>query len=314
MPPFDFTPHSGYGLPTIVGATMQGAITAIITPFQADGSVDYAALDRVIDHQLKHDIDGIVVCGSTGEAITLTPAERQAVVGHAVKRVARRKPVLAGTSASSTAETVDFTRKVRELGANGALIAAPAYNRPQQEGLYLHFAAVAKAVPGFDIMLYNIPGRTAVNIATETIVRLVSDFPASFTSYKDATGNLKQADELLAICPHMAFFSGDDAATLPLGALGAVGIVSVVSNLIPADMVALCRAISSGDFARARAIHRKALPVIDACFTESNPVPVKAGAALLGLCLENVRPPLAPIHAKNRQAMKSALTAHGVLA
>lgn len=292
---------------------MQGAITAIITPFQADGGVDFAALDRVIDHQLKHDIDGLVVCGSTGEAITLTPAEREAVVSHTVKRVARRKPVLAGTSASSTHETVDFTRKVRELGATGALIAAPAYNRPQQEGLYAHFAAVARAVPGFEIMLYNIPGRTAVNIATETIVRLVKDFPGSFTSYKDATNNLKQADELLAACPRMAFFSGDDAATLPLGALGAVGIVSVVSNLIPADMVALCRAIAAGDFAKARAIHRKAVPVIDACFTESNPVPVKAGAAMLGLCLENVRPPLAPISAKNREIMKAALSAHGVL-
>lgn len=292
---------------------MKGAITAIITPFAADLSVDFAALDRVIDRQLEQGIDGLVVCGSTGEAITLTQPEREKVIAHAVKRVGKRKPVFAGTSASSTAETVAATVKARELGADGALIAAPAYNRPQQEGLYQHFAAVAKAVPGFAIMLYNIPGRTAVNIATETIVRLVKDFPKSFTSYKDATNNLKQADEILAQCPGMAFLSGDDAATLPLGALGSVGIVSVVSNLAPAEMTALARHINAGEFAKARTLHRKLVPLIDACFTETNPVPVKAGCALLGLCTEVVRPPLAAITAKNRENMKSALSAFGLL-
>lgn len=292
---------------------MKGAITAIITPFAADLSVDFAALDRVIDRQIEKGIDGLVVCGSTGEAITLTQPEREKVIAHAVKRVAKRKPVFAGTSASSTAETVAATVKSRELGADGALIAAPAYNRPQQEGLYQHFAAVAKAVPGFAIMLYNIPGRTAVNIATETIVRLVKDFPKSFTSYKDATNNLKQADEILAQCPDMAFLSGDDAATLPLGALGAVGIVSVVSNLAPAEMAALARHINAGEFAKARALHRRLVPLIDACFTETNPVPVKAGCALLGLCTETVRPPLAAITAKNRETMKSAMKTFGLL-
>lgn len=286
---------------------MQGAITAIITPFAADLSVDFAALDRVIDRQLQQGIDGLVVCGSTGEAITLTQPEREQVIAHAVNRVGKRKPVFAGTSASSTAETVAGTLKARDLGADGALIAAPAYNRPQQEGLYLHFAAVARAVGDFPVMLYNIPGRTAVHISTETIVRLVRDFPRVFTSYKDATNNLKQADEILAQCPGMAFFSGDDAATLPLGALGAVGIVSVVSNLVPAEMATLARQINAGEFAAARALHRKLVPLIDACFTESNPVPVKAGCAMLGLCGETARPPLAPISSKNREAMRQAL-------
>jgi 4-hydroxy-tetrahydrodipicolinate synthase len=292
---------------------MQGAITAIITPFAADLSVDLAALDRVIDRQLEQGIDGLVVCGSTGEAITLTQPEREQVIAHAVRRVRGRKPVYAGTSASSTAETVAATVKARDLGANGALIAAPAYNRPQQEGLYGHFAAVARAVPGFPIMLYNIPGRTAVHIATETIARLVRDFPGSFTSYKDATNNLKQADEVLAQCPGMAFLSGDDAATLPLGALGAVGIVSVVSNLVPAEMAALARHINAGEFGAARKLHRRLLPLIDACFTETNPVPVKAGCALLGLCQEHVRPPLAPVAARNRETMRAALAAFGLL-
>jgi 4-hydroxy-tetrahydrodipicolinate synthase len=196
---------------------------------------------------------------------------------------------------------------MRELGATGALIAAPAYNRPQQEGLYLHFAAVAKAVPGFPVMIYNIPGRTAVNIATETIARLVREFPQSFVSYKDATNNLRQADEIMAQCPGLVFLSGDDAATLPLGALGGVGIVSVVSNLVPGEMTALAAAINAGDFTRARALHRKLLPLIDACFTETNPVPVKAGCAMLGLCEEHVRPPLAPISPGSRERLRAAL-------
>lgn len=292
---------------------MRGATTAIITPFRADLCVDFAALERVLDHQVRSGIDSLVVCGSTGEAITLTAAEREQVIARAVKFVAKRKPVYAGTTASSTAEAVENTRRVRELGANGALIAAPAYNRPQQDGLYLHFGAIAKAAPSFPIMLYNIPGRTAVHIATETIARLVKDFPGSFTSYKDATNNLKQADEILAQCPGMMFLSGDDAATLPLGALGAVGIVSVVANLAPAEMTALAKAINAGDFAAARALHRKLLPVIDACFTETNPVPVKAGCALLGLCEEHVRPPLAPISPRNRETMRAALKAFGAL-
>lgn len=286
---------------------MRGASTAIITPFKADLSLDMPAFERLLDRQLKLGIDGLVICGSTGEAITLTPAEREQLVAHAVKFVAGRKPVYAGTSSSSTAETVEATRRMRELGATGALIAAPAYNRPQQEGLYLHFSAVAKAVPGFPVMIYNIPGRTAVSIATETIARLVRDFPRSFVSYKDATNNLRQADEIMAQCPGMVFLSGDDAATLPLGALGGVGIVSVVSNLVPGEMTALAAAINASDFAHARTLHRKLLPLIDACFTETNPVPVKAGCAMLGLCEEHVRPPLAPISAANRDKLRSAL-------
>jgi 4-hydroxy-tetrahydrodipicolinate synthase len=286
---------------------MRGASTAIVTPFKADLSVDVPAFERLLDRQLKLGIDGLVICGSTGEAITLTHAEREQLVAHAVKFVAGRKPVYAGTSSSSTAETVEATRRMRELGATGALIAAPAYNRPQQEGLYLHFAAVAKAVPGFPVMIYNIPGRTAVNIATETIARLVREFPQSFVSYKDATNNLRQADEIMAQCPGLVFLSGDDAATLPLGALGGVGIVSVVSNLVPGEMTALAAAINAGDFTRARSLHRKLLPLIDACFTETNPVPVKAGCAMLGLCEEHVRPPLAPISPGSRERLRAAL-------
>lgn len=292
---------------------MRGASTAIVTPFKADLSLDIAAFERLLERQLKLGIDGLVVCGSTGEAITLTHAERQQLVAHAVKLVAGRKPVYAGTTSSSTAEAVEATKRAHDLGANGALIAAPAYNRPQQDGLYLHFAAVAKAVPGFPIMLYNIPGRSAVNIATETIARLVKEFPKSFTSYKDATNNLKQADEVLAQCPGMMFLSGDDAATLPLGALGGQGIVSVVSNLVPAEMTELAAAINAGDFARARTLHRRLVPLIEVCFTETNPVPVKAGCALLGLCEDHVRPPLAQISSKNRDNMRAALKTFGAL-
>lgn len=292
---------------------IQGAITAIVTPFNADYTVDFDGLERVIHHQLNGNIDGIVVCGSTGEAITMTLEERCAVIERAVKIVNRRKPVIAGTSSSSTRETCDATKRAHDLGADGVLIAAPAYNRPQQEGLYQHFAAVAQAVPEYPVMLYNIPGRTAVNISTEVILRLVRDYPRSFLSYKDATNNLKQADELLTQCPDLLFLSGDDAATLPLGAMGAKGIVSVVGNLVPQAMHRLSAEILRGDFARAREQHRKVVPLIDACFVESNPAPVKLGCSLLGLCHERTRAPLAPCTDKTREIMKRALTEFGAL-
>ena len=280
---------------------IQGAITAIVTPFNADYSVDYDGLERVIHHQLHGNIDGIVVCGSTGEAITMTLDERGAVIASA------------GNSRRGPREPCGATRRAHDLGADGVLIAAPAYNRPQQEGLYQHFAAVAQAVPEYPVMLYNIPGRTAVNISTEVILRLVRDYPRSFLSYKDATNNLKQADELLTQCPDLLFLSGDDAATLPLGAMGAKGIVSVVGNLVPQAMHRLSAEILRGDFARAREQHRKVVPLIDACFVESNPAPVKLGCSLLGLCHERTRAPLAPCTDKTREIMKRALTDFGAL-
>lgn len=290
----------------------RGAITAIVTPFEADYSIDFDALDRLIDFQLEQGIEGIIPCGSTGEAITQTLEERCAVIEHTVKRVNKRVPVLAGTGGSSTAEVVEATARARKLGADGALINTPAYNRPQQEGLYLHYAAVAKATPGFPIMLYNIPGRTAVNMNTEVMVRLCNDYPKSFVAYKDATANLKQTEEVLRLTP-LVVLSGDDGLTLPMISMGAQGIVSVVANVAPKAIRQLSDLSRAGKLKEAAALNHKLAPLIDACFVESNPVPSKAALHLMGKCGPTARLPLAPISEKSLAVVRKALSDFGIL-
>jgi 4-hydroxy-tetrahydrodipicolinate synthase len=289
-----------------------GAITALVTPFRDDFSVDFDALDRLIDFQLESGIEGIVPCGSTGEAITLTVEERNAVIQRTVEQVKNRVPVIAGTGGSATAEVVQATRRALELGADAALINTPAYNKPQQEGLYLHYAAVADAVPGFPIMLYNIPGRTAVLLSTEVMVRLCRDFPKSFVAYKDATANLKQTEEVIRQTP-LIVLSGDDGLTLPMIAMGAQGIVSVVSNVVPAAIRELSDHARNGRIHEAAALNHKLAPLIDACFIESNPVPAKAALSLMGKCKPHARLPLAPISGKSLAVVRDALNEFGVL-
>ena len=290
----------------------EGAITALITPFQDDFSIDFEALDRLIERQIEQGIEGIVPCGSTGEAITMTLDERCAVIERTVKTVKKRVPVIAGTGGSATAEVVEATSRALKLGADGALINTPAYNRPQQEGLYLHYAAVAKAVPELPVMLYNIPGRTAVLMETSTIERLCADFPRVFVAYKDATANLKQTEELLRKST-ITVLSGDDGLTLPMISIGAQGIVSVAGNVIPGQVRELSDHARNGRVVEAAAQNHKNTPVVDACFSESNPVPAKWGAHLLGLCKPHARLPLAPITEKNREVMRKALAEIGVL-
>jgi len=290
----------------------EGAITALITPFDDGGAVDFAALERLIDFQIDAGIQGIVPCGSTGEAITLSLDERCAVIERTVKHVAGRVPVIGGTGGSSTAEVVNATVKARELGADGALINTPAYNRPQQQGLYLHYAAVATAAPEFPVMLYNIPSRTAVLMSTDTCERLCSEFPNSFVAYKDATANLKQTEELLRR-RKLNVLSGDDGLALPMIALGAVGVVSVAGNVVPAAIRELSDHARAGRTKEAQELNHRLAPVIEACFVESNPVPAKAGAEMLGLCKSGVRLPLAPISDQGRAAIREALIHFGAL-
>jgi 4-hydroxy-tetrahydrodipicolinate synthase len=289
-----------------------GAITALVTPFRDDFSVDFDALDRLIEFQIEGGIQGIVPCGSTGEAITLTLEERFAVIQRTVERVNKRVPVIAGTGGSATAEVVQATRRALELGADGALINTPAYNKPQQEGLYLHYGAVADAVPGFPIMLYNIPGRTAVLLSTEVMVRLCRDFPKSFVAYKDATANLKQTEEVIRQTA-LTVVSGDDGLTLPMIAMGAQGIVSVVSNVVPAAIRELSDHARNGRIIEAAALNHKLAPLIDACFIESNPVPAKAALSLMGKCKPHARLPLAPISGKSLAVVRNTLNEFGVL-
>lgn len=289
-----------------------GAITALITPFRDDLSIDFEALDGLIEFQIESGIEGIVPCGSTGEAITMTLEERCAVIERTVKRVNSRVPVIAGTGGSSTAEVVDATRRAIELGADGALINTPAYNKPQQEGLYLHYAAVAKAAPGFPIMLYNIPGRTAVLMETATVARLCSAFPKSFVAYKDATANLKQTEEIIRL-GKLSVLSGDDGLTVPMVAIGGQGIVSVAGNIVPKAIRELSDHARQGRMPEAAALNHKLAPVVEACFIESNPVPAKAALSLMGKCKPHARLPLAPITEKSLAVVRKALVDFGVL-
>jgi 4-hydroxy-tetrahydrodipicolinate synthase len=289
-----------------------GAITALVTPFHDDGSVDFEALDGLIEFQVEQGIEGIVPCGSTGEAITMTLQERCAVIERTVKRVNGRVAVIAGTGGSATAEVVEATKRARELGADGALINTPAYNKPQQEGLYLHYAAVANAAPGFPIMLYNIPGRTAVLMSTDVVARLCNDFPKSFVAYKDATANLKQTEEVIRQTP-ITVLSGDDGLTVPMISIGAQGIVSVVGNIVPKAVRELSDHARNNRLAEAAKLNHKLAPLVEACFVESNPVPSKAALSLMGKCKPTVRLPLAPISEKGLATVRKALQDFGVL-
>lgn len=290
----------------------EGAITALITPFDDEGKIDFEALDKLIERQIEQGIEGIVPCGSTGEAITMTLDERCAVIERTVKTVNKRIPVIAGTGGSATAEVVEATKRAKELGADGALINTPAYNKPQQSGLYLHYAEVAKAAPDMPVMLYNIPGRTAVLMETATIERLCNDFPKVFVAYKDATANLKQTEELIRKTS-LTVLSGDDGLTVPMISIGGKGIVSVAGNLIPKQIRELSDHARNGRMREAIELNHKITPVVEACFIESNPVPAKFGASMLGLCKPHARLPLAPISESSREVVRKALTDIGVL-
>ena len=269
---------------------LHGCFTALITPFRA-GEIDEPALRALVDRQIAGDVDGLVPCGTTGEAPALTAREWEQVVAIAVETAAGRVPILAGTGSNSTAASIERTRRARELGADGALVVTPYYNRPTQEGLYGHFAAIADAVD-LPLVLYNVPGRTGVNLLPETVLRL-ADIPA-IVGIKEASGSLDQASQIVNDAPAgFVVLSGDDSLTLPIASVGGRGVISVVSNIAPEAVSALTAACLAGDFASARAMHLALFDLCRAMFVETNPVPVKAAAALLGLCTPEVRLPLA---------------------
>ncbi len=290
----------------------QGAITALITPFNEAGTPDLETLAKFVEWQLEQGVQGVVPCGSTGEAITLTPDECVNIIETTVKTVNKRVPVIAGTGGSSTANVIAATIAAKQAGADAALINTPAYNKPQQEGLYLHFAAVAEAVKGFPIVLYNVPSRTAVILENATMARLVKDYPDSFVAYKDATGDLLMTDGSVQI-DALTVLSGDDCLALPMISVGAQGVVSVIGNIAPKLVVELSDAARAGDLTKARGLAHQAVALSKACFCESNPVPVKYGANLLGLMNERVRLPLAPASDNAKSAMKKIMSEFGLL-
>lgn len=297
---------------------LQGAFTALVTPFTADGAIDEAAFRRLVRWQAMAGIDGLVPCGTTGESPTLTPAEREWLIATVVEVLAERPsrgriPVIAGTGTNDTAATIAATRRAAQLGADAALIVAPYYNRPDARMLEAHFRAVADE-GDLPIVVYNVPSRTGANVDAATFLRL-ADHPR-IVAVKEASGNLEQIARICRERPRdVAVLAGDDAWTLPMLALGGDGVVSVASNEIPGDVVALCSAARAGDWEAARRIHERWLPLFLANFAGApNPVPAKAALALMGLLdSDAVRGPLLPLDAAARTALAATLRRLGLV-
>jgi 4-hydroxy-tetrahydrodipicolinate synthase len=291
---------------------VSGSIVALVTPMHASGNVDWAALDRLIELHVASGTAAIVSVGTTGESATLAVAEHCEVMRHTVARVAGRMPVIAGTGGNSTSEAIELTAAARDLGADACLLVTPYYNKPTQEGLYLHFRAIAEAV---DIpqILYNVPGRTACDMLPDTVLRL-SEIP-NIIGIKEATGSLERGRELLARCaPDFVVYSGDDATAAELMLSGARGNISVTANVDPARMSALCRAALAGDVALTRRLDSELAELNRVLFVESNPIPVKWALMEMGLIGPGIRLPLTPLSPKGQESVRRALLELGLLA
>jgi 4-hydroxy-tetrahydrodipicolinate synthase len=288
-----------------------GSFVALITPFKAD-RLDLAGLEKNVDFQLQNGTSGLVPCGSTGETPTLSHEEWETVIATTVARVGKKIPVVPGTGTNSTRKTIDLTRRAEELGADAALVVSPYYNKPTQEGLYRHFRAVAESV-GIPLVVYNIPGRSAVNILPETFERLCRDCP-NIKAVKEAAGSVDQASEIIMRCgERLTVLSGDDSLTLPMMAVGAKGVVTVIGNIVPKDVARLCDHMLNGRVKDALALHQKLLPLCKAMFVESNPIPVKTAMHMLGLPAGDLRLPLCEPSEKSKEAIEAALRKYGLL-
>jgi 4-hydroxy-tetrahydrodipicolinate synthase len=287
-----------------------GAMTALITPFD-DGRIDTRALERLVQLQIDGGIHALVPCGTSGESATLNHEEHTEVVRVTVKAARGRAPVIAGTGSNSTAEAIALTREAKAVGADGALLISPYYNKPTQEGIFRHYEAVATAVD-LPLIIYNIPGRTGSKIEVKTLARLAEQ--PNIVGVKDATGSLEHMLDTLRECrPDFAVYSGEDALILPIMASGGKGTISAVANLVPHEMADLATACLEGRIEEARAIQLRLLPLIHACFLETNPIPVKTALALMGLCREEFRLPLTPMAETTRSQLRRALEVHGLI-
>ncbi|HME73705.1 MAG TPA: 4-hydroxy-tetrahydrodipicolinate synthase [Myxococcota bacterium] len=288
----------------------QGVLTALVTPFR-DGGVDERALQELVELQIGAGVDGLVPCGSTGEAATLSHAEHRRVIEVVVAAARGRVPVLAGTGSNSTAEALELTRHAKEAGADGAILISPYYNKPTQEGIFAHYVQIAREA-AFPLVVYNIPGRTASNILPATMARLAD--VEQIVGVKEASGDLHQISAVIAECREgFCVLSGDDSLTLPVLAVGGCGVICTASNVAPSEMVELVRAFRAGDLARARDAHYRLLPLFDALFAETNPIPVKAALALRGLIRDEIRLPLTPATQPNRGRLQVVLKELGLL-
>jgi 4-hydroxy-tetrahydrodipicolinate synthase len=290
--------------------SFEGSMVAMVTPFR-DGRVDEAKIAELVEFHVKNGTDAIIPCGTTGESPTLSHEEHKRVVEATIQAAAGRVPVIAGTGSNSTAEAIDFTQHAKKAGANGVLMVCPYYNKPTQQGLIAHYKAVAAAVD-IPIILYNIPGRTGVNMLPETVATL-ADVP-NIVAMKEASGSLEQMTELISICgDRLTVVSGDDTLTLPLMVVGGKGVISVVANIIPKETAEMTRAALNGDWKRAKEIHLRIFPLCKAMFYETNPGPVKTAMQLLGRLNGEIRLPLTPMSDANREKLAKALKAYGLL-
>lgn len=290
---------------------LQGSIVALVTPMAADGRVDFAALDALLDWHLAEGTDAVVAVGATGESPTLEAEEHLEVVARCVKRLAGRLPVIAGTSSNSTAHAVALSRRAQELGADALLTVAPYYNKPGQEGLYRHFRAIAEAV-SVPVILYNVPSRTITDILPETVERLAE--LSNVIGIKEATGDLQRAAEIRRRCgERFLLISGVDASAREFILRGGQGVISVTANVAPAAMHALCVAARNGDTAKAAAIDAGLAPLHQALFVESNPIPVKWALAEMGRIPPGIRLPLTPLAGVHHSTLRAALKASHAL-
>ena len=287
---------------------MRGCATALVTPFKKDGSVDDVCFQKLVERQIKGGVNILVPCGTTGESVTMDADERLHVIKMTVEIAKKHKAhVIAGTGSNNTAAPIDFTRKAREAGADAALVVGPYYNKPTQEGMLAHFGEIAKSVKGFPIMLYNVPSRTASNISAATTLRLAEKYD-NIVATKEASGNYSQVMAIIAgRSKNFKVFSGDDASTIPLIALGADGLVSVCANEIPKETSKMVEHALNGSFHFARKINYKILALMEANFIEASPAPCKFVMKEMGLCEENLRLPLVPVTAETRTKLKAVM-------
>ena len=287
-----------------------GAFTALVTPFK-NGEVDVEAVESLVEFQIEGGIDGLVPCGTTGESPTLSEEEDRLVIETVVRVTAGRVPVVAGTGSNNTASAIKYTKMAEEVGADGSLQVAPYYNKPTQEGLFRHYAAIAENT-SLPLVLYNIPGRTNVTIAPETITQL-AEIP-NIVGVKESTLSMNMVSDIRRLCgEEFDILSGDDPMTLPLLALGGTGVVSVASNIAPGAVSDMVAAMNSGDLARGRELHYRLLPLIRALSVETNPIPIKAAASLLGLCSDELRLPLVPMSGENLRNLQTVMEGSATL-
>lgn len=291
---------------------LQGALTAIVTPFTKSGAVDFPAFRRLLKRQVAGGVSGIVVCGSTGEAVTLNDKEYAEVIQFAVKEVAGKIPVIAGAGSNNTARAIELSKIARAQGAVGLLHVSPFYNKPTPNGLVAHYKAIADAVP-LPVILYNVPSRTGSNVLPATVVRIAREVPGVI-AIKEAAGKIDQFRDIIKDAPKgFVVLSGDDAITLEAMRLGARGCISVVANEVPKEFTELCQEALAGNWKRAEELHRRLLPLMDINFIESNPIPVKTALSMMGLIQESFRLPLVALEPQNKAKLKKCLQGLGLI-